>query len=100
MREVLKPLFDRLVVKELDRNEVRDSGLVVPDFNHNGPPQTGMVLAVGPGLDWWAQAGVEVPVAVGDKVMFPQSAGIYIDVAEERLLVLRLGELLGVLADA
>jgi hypothetical protein len=36
-------------------------------------------VAVGPGLDWWPQHNVEMPVEVG----------------EEKLLVLRVGQLLG-----
>ena len=55
------------------------------------------MLAVGPGLDWWEQAGVEMPVEAGDHVIFPASAGVWVEVDEERLLVCRVGELLGIL---
>ena len=55
------------------------------------------VLAVGPGIDWWEAAGVHMPVKPGDHVVFPASAGSWIEVDEERLLVCRVGELLGVL---
>ena len=43
------------------------------------------------------QAGVEMPVQAGDHVIFPASAGAWVEVDEERLLVCRVGELLGVL---
>ena len=56
-----------------------------------------IVLAVGPGLDWWEQAGVEMPIGPGDHVVFPATAGSWIEVDEERLLVCRVTELLGVL---
>jgi hypothetical protein len=52
-------------------------------------------VAVGPGLDWWPQHNVEMPVGVGDHVMFPWNAGTYVEVGEEKLLVLRVGQLLG-----
>jgi chaperonin GroES len=55
------------------------------------------VLAVGPGLDWWDHVGVVMPVKPGDHVVFPAAAGAWIEVDEERLLVCRVGELLGVL---
>jgi chaperonin GroES len=55
------------------------------------------VLAVGPGLDWWDHIGVQMPVKPGDHVVFPASAGTWIEVDEERLLVCRVGELLGIL---
>jgi chaperonin GroES len=100
VRHQLRPLFDRVVVKELDQDRVRRSGLVVPPGSHDPPPQQGIVLAVGPGLDWWEQAGVEMPVEPGDHVVFPASAGAWVEVDEERLLVCRVGELLGVLESA
>jgi chaperonin GroES len=97
MRQQLRPLFDRVVIKELDPDRVRRSGLLVPAGSNEPPPQHGIVLSVGPGIDWWESAGVSMPVKPGDHVVFPASAGAWIDVEEERLLVCRVGELLGVL---
>ena len=81
MRNQLRPLFDRVVIKELDPDRVRRSGLVVPAGDHEPPPQHGIVLAVGPGIDWW------------------ESAGVWVEVDEERLLVCRVAEILGVLEE-
>ncbi|HWH44724.1 MAG TPA: co-chaperone GroES family protein [Thermoleophilaceae bacterium] len=100
MRHHLRPLFDRIVIKELEPDRVRRSGLLVPPGSHEPPPQHGIVLAVGPGLDWWEGAGVRMPVTPGDHVVFPASAGAWIEVDEERLLVCRVSELLGVLERA
>ena len=97
MRQELRPLFDRVVIKELDPDRIRRSGLVVPPGTNEPPPQHGIVLAVGHGLDWWESVGVKMPVKPGDHVVFPASAGVWIEVEEERLLVCRVGELLGVL---
>ena len=58
-------------------------GLVVPAGDHEPPPQHGIVLAVGPGIDWWESAGVEMPVKKGDHVVFPASAGVWIEVDED-----------------
>ena len=85
MRQQLRPLFDRVVIKELDPDRIRRSGLLVPAGSDEPPPQHGIVLSVGPGLDWW------------DHVVFPASAGVWVEVEEERLLVCRVAELLGVL---
>ena len=82
VRQELRPLFDRVVIKELEPDRVRQSGLVVPAGSHEPPPQHGIVLAVGPGIDWW------------------ESAGVWVEVEEEKLLVCRVGELLGVLETA
>jgi len=97
VRHKLRPLFDRVVIKELDQDRVRRSGLVVPPGSHDPPPQQGIVLAVGPGLDWWEHVGVTMPVQPGDHVVFHASAGVWVEVDEERLLVCRVSEMLGVL---
>jgi chaperonin GroES len=97
MNHLLRPLFDRVVIKELDPDRVRRSGLVVPPGTQEPPPQHGIVLAVGPGLDWWESVGLNMPVKPGDHVVFPASAGTWVEVEEERLLVCRVGELLGIL---
>jgi chaperonin GroES len=100
MRQQLRPLFDRVVIKELEPDRVRQSGLLVPPGSHEPPPQHGIVLAVGPGMDWWSQVGLEMPVTPGDHVVFPFSVGSWVEVEEEKLLVCRVGELLGILESA
>lgn len=100
VRHQLRPLFDQIVIKELDSDRVRRSGLVVPPGSHEPPPQQGIVLAIGPGLDWWSHVGVEMPVQPGDHVVFPASAGVWVEIDEERLLVCRVTEMLGVLESA
>src|SRR6478735_741784 len=44
MRNQLRPLFDRVVIKELDPDRVRRSGLLVPPGPDEPPPQHGIVL--------------------------------------------------------
>jgi chaperonin GroES len=99
VKQQLRPLFDQVVIKELEPDRVRRSGLLLPPGEHESPPQHGIVLAVGPGLDWWGGVGIKMPVAPGDHVVFPASAGVWIDIEEERLLVCRVGQLLGVLEE-
>ena len=96
----LKPLFDRVVIKELEPGQMRKSGLVVPPGSSEPVPQHGIVLDVGQGVDWWEAAGVRMPVKPGDHVVFPAEAGAWVEVDDERLLVCRVTELLGVLDTA
>src|ERR687883_1318376 len=97
MRHTPPPLSFRVVARAQDPARFRQAGLLVPPGTHEPPPQHGIVLAVGPGLDWWGGAGITMPVKPGDHVVFPASAGAWVEVDEERLLVCRVGELLGVL---
>jgi len=100
MRQQLRPLFDRVVIKELEPERFRRSGLLVAPGENEPPPQHGIVLSIGLGVDWWQSAGVQMPVSPGDHVVFPASAGVWVEVEEERLLVCRVGELLGVIETA
>jgi len=68
------PYGDRVVVKQIKQEEVRASGIVIPDTAKERP-QLGEVLAVGPGrLD---ENGKRVPieVKVGERVLFAKYSG-------------------------
>ncbi|HVP04568.1 MAG TPA: co-chaperone GroES [Dehalococcoidia bacterium] len=68
------PLGDRVVVKQSRQEEVRASGLVIPDTARE-KPQLGVVIAVGPGrLD---DNGKRVPIdlSAGDRVMYAKYSG-------------------------
>jgi len=70
----LVPLGDRILVKQVRQEEVRASGLVIPDTARE-KPQMGEVLAVGPGrLD---DNGKRVPmdVNVSDRVLYAKYTG-------------------------
>jgi len=68
------PLGDRIVVRQTRQDEVRASGLVIPDTARE-KPQIGEVLSVGPGrLD---DNGKRVPIDVkaGDRVLYAKYSG-------------------------
>jgi chaperonin GroES len=98
MPEVLRPLFDQVVIKELEPERMRKSGLLIPEGTHDPPPNEGIVLAVGEGPP--DLADFKMPVAPGDHVVFPRSAGVWVEIEDERLLVCRVREILGVIETA
>ena len=68
------PLGDRVVVKQTRQEEVRASGLVIPDTARE-KPQLGEVIAVGPGrLD---DNGKRIPIdlTAGDRVLYAKYSG-------------------------
>ncbi len=70
----LVPLGDRILVKQVRQDEVRASGLVIPDTARE-KPQMGEVLAVGPGrLD---DNGKRMPIdaRAGDRVLYAKYTG-------------------------
>jgi chaperonin GroES len=68
------PLGDRIVVKQSRTEEVRASGLVIPDTARE-KPQIGVVIAVGPGRVDDNGKRVAIDVSVGDRVMYAKYSG-------------------------
>src|SRR5687767_14999123 len=91
MPDVLRPLFDQVVIKELEPDRMRKSGLLVPQGSNDLPPNEGIVLAAGDGPP--DLPDFKMPVKPGDHVVFPRSAGVWVEVEDERLLVCRVREL-------
>src|SRR3712207_9153711 len=98
MPDALRPLFDQVVIKELEPDRMRKSGLLVPQGTHDLPPNEGIVLAVGDGPP--DLPDFKMPVAPGDHAVFPRSAGVWVEVEAERLLVCRVRALLGAIETA
>ena len=93
---MLKPLGDRIVVKPLDAEEKTSGGIVLPD-SAKERPQTGEVIAVGPGktLDNGNVAPMEVNV--GDKVVYSKYGGTEVKVEGESFTIMREDDILGII---
>lgn len=68
------PLGDRVVVKQSRQEEVRASGLVIPDTARE-KPQLGEVIAVGPGRLDDNGKRVAMDLKEGDRVMYAKYSG-------------------------
>ena len=91
----LKPLFDHIIVKPLQKEEVTKSGLVLPDTAKE-KPQEGEVLAIGSGkiIDGKLQS---LQVKVGDKILFSKYAPTEIKIDGEELYILREDDVLAII---
>ncbi len=93
----LQPLGDRVVVKPNEEDEQRTaSGLVIPDTAKE-KPQTGTVLAVGPG-EWNEDGDERIPLDVseGDVVVYSKYAGTEFKYNGEEYLILSSRDLLAI----
>ena len=70
----IKPLEDRIVIKQVEAEQTTASGLVIPDTAKE-KPQEGEVVAVGPGRIDDNGNRVPLDVAVGDKVIYSKYGG-------------------------
>ena len=92
---MLKPLGDRIVVKALEAETRTSGGIVLPDTAKERP-QTGEVLAVGPGKTMDNGSVAPMEVKVGDKVVYSKYGGTEIKVDGEEYIILRQDDVLGV----
>ena len=81
------PLADRLVVKNIQQEEVLASGLVIPDTAKE-KPQQGEVIAVGPGRVDDKGNRVPMEINVGDVIIYAKYSGNDIKLDQEEYLIL------------
>lgn len=93
----LKPLGDRVIIKQDEAESTTASGLYLAT-EAKEKPQTGTVLAVGEGkLDKDGNL-IPVPVKEGDKVLYGKYGGTEIHVDGEDVMILRADDLYAVFA--
>jgi chaperonin GroES len=92
----LRPLHDRVVVRRSEEERTSAGGILIPDTATEKPSQ-GEVVAVGKGkiLDNGDVRALDVKV--GDRVLFGKYSGTEVKVGDEKLLVMREDDLMGVI---
>ena len=90
----LRPLGDKVVVKQLEAVETTKSGIILTG-NAKEKPQAAEVIAVGPG---GTVDGKEVKMEVkpGQKVMYSKYAGTEVKLEDEEYIILKQSDILAV----
>ena len=90
----IKPLGDRVVIKNAEVETTTKSGIVLPG-NAKEKPQMAEVLAVGPGgiVDG---KEVKMQVEVGQKVIYSKYAGTEVKLDGEEVIIVRQSDILAV----
>ncbi|MDO4838391.1 MAG: co-chaperone GroES [Clostridia bacterium] len=90
----VKPLGDRVVIKNCEAEETTKSGLILTSAAKE-KPQMAEVLAVGPGgmVDG---KEVTMQVKVGQKVIYSKYAGTEVKVDGEEIIIVRQSDILAV----
>ena len=86
----IKPLGDRVVIKQLEAEEKTKSGIVLPG-NAKEKPQEAEVVAVGPGTE-----DVKMEVSVGQKVIYSKYAGTEVKLEDEEYIIVKQNDILAV----
>ena len=92
----LRPLQDRVIVKQSEAEEKTKSGILLPDTAKEKPTK-GKVVAVGPGKLDDKGKPMELGVRVGDTVYYGKYSGTDVEIDGQKLVILRESDVLGVL---
>ena len=93
----LKPLGDRVFIKQDDAEQTTASGLYIAQETKE-KPSSGVVLAVGEGKVSDAGERLPMPVAVGDRVVYGKFAGQEIENEGEKVVILRADDIIAIQA--
>ena len=91
----LKPLGDRVIIKQDEAEETTAGGLVLA-HDAKEKPQTGIVLAVGEGKLDRDGNFVKIPVKEGDKVIYGKYGGTEVTVDGEDVMIMRADDIFAV----
>ena len=90
----LKPLCDRVVIKQLEAEETTKSGIVLPSQSQEKPQQA-QVVAVGPGgvVDG---KEIKMEVKAGDKVIYSKYAGTEVKLGDDEYIIVKQNDILAI----
>jgi chaperonin GroES len=92
----LKPLADRVIVKQTEAEDKTKSGIYLPDAAKEKPTK-GKVISVGPGKYDDNGKRMEVNVKTGDTIYYGKYSGTDVEVDGEKFVILRESDILGIL---
>ena len=91
----VKPLDDRVLVKQSEAEEKTAGGIVLPD-SVKEKPQRGKVVATGPGKLLESGERGSMSVKKGDQVFYGKYAGSDVEVGDEKYVILRESDILAI----
>ncbi len=92
----LRPLQDRVIVKQSEAETKTASGIVLPDSAKEKPTK-GKVVSVGPGKLDDNGKPMEIGLRTGETIYYGKYSGTEIEADGEKFVILRESDILGVL---
>lgn len=90
----LRPLFDRVVLKNIDLKRQTKSGIFIPE-SVGDEPLYAEVIAIGSGDDFDGKKS-DMAVKIGDKVLYNKYGATSFKCDDEDFVILRQSDILGV----
>ncbi len=95
-KQTLTPLGNRVVAKRLQAEETTKGGIIIPD-SAKKKQERAIVVAVGPGAAQKDGSFRQIPVKIGDQILFESYAGHEMKLNDEDLLIINADEILGLI---
>ncbi|PCJ11941.1 MAG: co-chaperone GroES [Candidatus Neomarinimicrobiota bacterium] len=92
----VKPLSDRIVVRQADAEEMSSGGIILPDTAQE-KPQQGKVMSIGPGKTAENGELIKMSLKVGDRVLYGKYSGTEVTIDGEEYVFMRESDILAVL---
>ncbi len=92
-----RPLHDRVLVRRIEAEEKTAGGIIIPDSAKEKPSE-GEIVSAGSGARSEDGKITPLDVKVGDRVLFGKWSGTEVKVDGEDLLIMKEGDILGVIA--
>lgn len=91
----VKPLGDRILVKQVEAEEKTSGGIVIPDTAKEKPQQA-EVVAVGDGKRKSDGSVIPLSVKKGDRVLYGKYSGTEITIGGQDYLIVKEEDILGI----
>ncbi|MBT1018438.1 co-chaperone GroES [Canibacter sp. lx-72] len=95
MSVAIKPLEDRVVIRQVEAEQTTASGLVIPD-SAKEKPQEGEVVAVGVGRVDDNGNRIALELKVGDRVIYSKYGGTEVKYGADEFLILSARDVLAI----
>jgi chaperonin GroES len=92
----VKPLSDRIVVRQADAEEMSSGGIILPDTAQE-KPQQGKVMSIGPGKTADNGELIKMSLKVGDRVLYGKYSGTEVTIDGEEYVFMRESDILAIL---
>ena len=91
----VKPLGDRVVIKNCEAEETTKSGLILTSAAKE-KPQMAIVIAVGPGGNVDGKE-ITMNVKAGEKVIYSKYSGTEVEIDKETFVIVRQSDILAII---
>jgi chaperonin GroES len=91
------PLGDRVLVRPIEKEEARKSGLIIPETAKE-KPQQGTVVSAGKGKTTDEGKVIPMDVKAGDRILYGKYSGTEIKIDDVEYLIMHQDDILGIIS--